>query len=79
MTALLRRAMEQIGELPPDQQDAIAQLLLEELSDEQIWSERFSGTTDDQWDSLAEGVRREITDGETTPLDEVFPSGTTHR
>jgi len=71
--------MEQIGELPPDQQDAIAQRLLDELKDEHAWAERFRGTTHDQWDSLAAGVRREIAAGETAPLDEVFPPGEPRR
>ena len=79
MTTLLQRAIEQIRELPVDQQDAIAQRLLDELKDEQAWGERFSGTTHDQWDSLAEGVRREVAAGETALLDEVFPAGAPHR
>ena len=28
--------------------------------DDQAWTERFEATTDEQWDRLAEGVRREI-------------------
>ena len=73
MTALLQRAMEQISGLPPDQQDAIAQRLLDELRDEQAWAEGFSGTREGQWDSLAAGVRREIAAGDTAPLDELYP------
>jgi len=67
MTALLQRAIEQISGLPSDQQDAIAQRLLDELGDEQAWAERFSGTRQEQWDGLAAGVRREIAAGDTAP------------
>lgn len=37
-------------------------------SDDQAWAERFKATTDDQWDHLAEGARREIAAGDTMPL-----------
>ena len=70
---MLQRAIEEIRGLPPDQQDAIAQRLLDELRDEQEWAERLSGTRQEQWDSLAAGVRREIAAGDTAPLDELYP------
>jgi len=73
MTELLRQAIAQIQQLPPDQQDAIAARFLAELQDEQKWENRFEATTDDQWDQMAAMVRQEIAKGETVPLDEVFP------
>ena len=60
MTELLQQAIAQIQELPPDQQDAIASRFLAELQDEQKWKARFMATTDDQWDQMAEMVRKEI-------------------
>ncbi|NEQ66639.1 MAG: hypothetical protein F6K21_14250 [Symploca sp. SIO2D2] len=74
MTELLQQAIAQIQELPPAQQDAIASRLLAELQDEQKWEARFAATTDDQWDQMAAMVRQEIAQGETIPLDEVFPT-----
>ena len=74
MTKLLQEAIAQIQQLPPNQQDAIAARLLAELQDEQKWEIRFSATTDDQWDKMAAMVRQEIAQGETVPLDEVFPA-----
>jgi hypothetical protein len=74
MTELLQRAIAQIQELPPDQQDAIAARFLAELQDEQKWETRFAETTDDQWDQMAAMVRQEIMAGEIIPLDEVFPT-----
>lgn len=59
MTELLRQAIAQIQQLPPDQQDAIASRFLAELQDEQKWESRFAATTDDQWDQMAAMVRQE--------------------
>ena len=74
MTELLQQAIAQIEKLPPDQKDAIAARFLAELQDEQKWETRFAATTDDQWSQMAAMVRQEITNGETVPLDPVFPS-----
>jgi hypothetical protein len=74
MTELLRQAIAQIQQLPPDQQDAIAFRFLAELQDEQKWESQFAATTDDQWDQMAAIVRQEISAGETAPLGEVFPT-----
>jgi hypothetical protein len=73
MTELLRRAIVELEKLPDDQQDAIAARLLAELKDEQAWASRFEATTDEQWDRLAAMVRQDIANGETIPLDEIFP------
>jgi hypothetical protein len=73
MTTLLQQAITAIEQLPSAQQDAIARRLLDELADNAAWEGRFRATTDDQWDRLAESVRRDITAGATTPLDAVFP------
>lgn len=73
MTELLRQAVAEIEKLPAEQQDAIATCLLAELKDEQAWEKRFKATTDKQWDKLAQMVRQKIPDGETSPLDDVFP------
>ena len=74
MTELLRQVVAEIEKLPDEQQNAIATRLLEELKDEQAWENRFAATTNKQWDKLAQMVRQEIADRETSPLDDVFPS-----
>lgn len=74
MTKLLQQAIAEIKKLPADQQDAIAARFLAELQDEQKWENRFAATTDDQWDQMAAMVHQEIAEGETVPLDEVFPA-----
>ena len=67
MTELLQRAIAEIEKLPGDAQDAVATRILENLADEQAWTERFEATSTEQWDRLAEMARREIADG-TIPL-----------
>ncbi len=73
MTALLQRAMAEIQKLPPRDQDAIAARLLAEVDDERQWDQRFVSTTDEQWDRLVVEVRRDVAEGGTVPLDDVFP------
>lgn len=73
MTELLQQAIAQIELLPPDQQDYIATLVLDELKDEQRWLNSFAQTTDSQWDQLVEMVRLDIKNGDTIPLEKVFP------
>lgn len=65
MTELLQQAIAQIQQLSPDQQDAIASRFLAELQDEQKWESRFAATTSDQWDQMAEMVRKEIAANES--------------
>lgn len=72
MTELLQKAIAEIKKLSPEQQDAIASRFLEELQDEQKWSTRFTSTTDEQWNRMAQMVRQEINDGETVSLDDVI-------
>ncbi|MBW4519289.1 MAG: hypothetical protein KME16_06255 [Scytolyngbya sp. HA4215-MV1] len=73
MTELLQRVIAELEKLPDQEQDAIATRLLAELEDEKEWKIRFESTTDEQWDSLAAMVRRDIVAGDITPLDEIFP------
>jgi hypothetical protein len=74
MTELLQQVIAQIEKLPLDRQDAIAAICMAELQDEQKWETSFESTTDEQWDRMAEMVRKEIATGETVPLNTVFPS-----
>ncbi len=73
MTTLLQKAVAEIEKLPIEDQDAIAARLLAELDDERTWSARFAATTDDQWDRMVAEVQREVANGDTRPLDDVFP------
>ena len=74
MTRLLEQAINEIGKLSAEEQDAIAERILLELADEREWDSRFNATTDEQWDRLAQLVHYEIAAGETEPLENIFPA-----
>ncbi len=67
--ALLQKAISEFEKLSVDDQNAVAARWLEELKDEQIWAEKFAATTDEQWDKLADLVRKDIAKGDVTGLD----------
>jgi DNA-binding MarR family transcriptional regulator len=60
MRELLQKAIAEIEKLPAEEQDAVAARILADLTDEEGWSSRFNATTNEEWDSMAEMVRREI-------------------
>ena len=67
MTALLEQALAEVRKLPPDQQDAIASLILEELEDEEKWSRAFA-QSQDALARLADKVRAEKRAGKVKPM-----------
>lgn len=74
----LDRIVEEVGKLPPREQDAIAEMFLLAVADEQRWTELFQATTDDQWKKLTGFVENEIAEGGLVPVKDVFsPSGKT--
>ena len=68
MTRLLEEAFGEAQKLPPEDQDALAQRILDNLRDDRAWDNAFERTTDEQWDRMAESVRSEIASGDTEPL-----------
>jgi hypothetical protein len=76
MTELLRRAVAKIEKLPAPEQDAIASRILDELADEEAWSERFAATTDEQWDRIAEMARHDIATGGAMSLEDFLSTRT---
>ncbi|HJZ69009.1 MAG TPA: hypothetical protein VKF81_12860 [Blastocatellia bacterium] len=74
MTELLEQAINEVGKLPAEEQDAIALRILAELTDDREWETRFRATTEDQWERLAELTRQEIAAGQTERLDEILSS-----
>jgi hypothetical protein len=73
MRSLLQQAIAEIEKLPAEGQDAIATRIMADLADERAWEDRFNATSDEQWERLTQAARREITAGDTTPLDDVSP------
>jgi hypothetical protein len=71
MTTLLGRALEKVGVLPPDEQDAIASQILDSLADEEAWKKRFAAKGD-RLRQLAQEALDEDERGETRPLGDLL-------
>jgi len=65
MTKLLENAISRIKNLPDEEQDTMAQIILEELDDEQLWNDQFVHSQD-KLDAMAKKVKEDITGGRTT-------------
>jgi hypothetical protein len=68
MTALLEKAMNQINALPPEEQDAVASLILEEIESEKKWDTLFA-RSQEPLAQLAQEAIAEYKAGKTKPLD----------
>lgn len=68
MTELLRKAFEEASKLPPQDQDALASVLLVEIEGEQEWDGALS-ETQDELGSLADAALAEHRSGKTATLD----------
>ena len=68
MTALFEKAVSKVSELPDEQQDALATLLLEEIEDEARWDAAFAGSQDLLSQMAAEAME-EHRAGRTRDLD----------
>ncbi len=71
MTTLLERALEKVGALPQDEQDAIASQILETLAEEDGWKQRFAAKREKLRALAAEALRQDAR-GETRPLDDLL-------
>jgi hypothetical protein len=67
MSSLLDKALEKIGALPPEEQDAIASQILASLADEEAWKRRFAEKRD-VIRRMAQEALEEDEKGETLPL-----------
>ena len=67
MTQLLEKALVAVYKLSPEKQDAIAAVILEELEDEQQWTEAFAASQD-KLAQLAQKVRADIKAGHVTKM-----------
>ena len=69
MTQLLEEAFDRAAQLPDEEQDAFARLLLAELESEQRWAELFSRPESETLlDQLASEALAAHRAGETQPL-----------
>lgn len=67
MTLLLEKALKAVANLPAQEQDAMAAILLEELASEQHWSDSFAKSQDFLADLAAEALAEHAA-GQTKPL-----------
>ncbi|MCL5266780.1 MAG: hypothetical protein M1469_01595 [Bacteroidetes bacterium] len=65
MTKLLESAISRMKSLPEEEQDGIAQIILEELDDEKQWNEQFA-RSQDKLAAMAKKVKDDIAGGRTT-------------
>ena len=59
MTQLLEKVLTEVYKLPPEKQDAIAAVILEELEDERLWDKAFA-ESQNKLAQLARKVRADI-------------------
>lgn len=71
MTELLKKAFEAVSALPPERQDALAEMILAEIEDEKKWSEAFARSQEKLAD-MANCAVAEHRAGKTRPMDEVL-------
>jgi hypothetical protein len=68
MTRALDAAIAKLATLPADEQDRIAQWLLDELRDDEDWTRRFANSQD-ALSKLAAEARADLAAGRATELD----------
>ena len=68
MTKLLKAAMKRVSDLPDDEQDAVASIILEEVEDEIRWQATFA-KSQDVLARLADEARAEIARGDVSSFD----------
>ena len=68
MTQLLERAFGEAAKLPDTAQDAVGQIVLDELASEKKWAQSFA-TSQDQLAAMARDALKEFEADETLPMD----------
>jgi hypothetical protein len=71
MATLLEKALEKVGALPPDEQDAIASQIFASLADEAAWKKRFVEKRDVIRRMAREAIEEDER-GQTLPLDDLL-------
>ena len=70
MTQALNTAVAEATKLPPEEQDILAAILLDEIASEQRWSRSFACSAD-TLQSMASDALAEFRSGKTKPLDDL--------
>jgi hypothetical protein len=71
MTTVLEAALAEVAKLPPEEQDALGVLLMDEIKSEQRWSQSLAASQD-LLKSLAAEALAEHRAGKTKPLDDTL-------
>jgi hypothetical protein len=69
MNTRLEEAFAQASQLPPEEQEALAALLLDEIASEKLWDRAFA-QSQDQIFQLSDEALTEFMEGRTVSLDE---------
>ncbi|MFA4903710.1 MAG: hypothetical protein WC600_13325 [Desulfobaccales bacterium] len=69
MNTRLEEAFAQASQLPPEEQEALAALLLDEIASEKLWDRAFA-QSQDQISQLSDEALTEFMEGRTVSLDE---------
>jgi hypothetical protein len=69
MTELLEKAFDEASKLSPEEQDLLAQYLLNDLASEELWDQSFVNSQD-KLAKLADEALAEYQRGETKPLED---------
>lgn len=69
MNTRLAEAFAQASQLPPEEQEALAALLLDEIASERLWNRAFA-QSQDQISQLSDEALTEFMEGRTVSLDE---------
>ena len=64
--------------LPKEKRERFAAMILAELEDEERWEELFAGTTEKQWQAMAERARADAHAHGTMPLESVLKGDDFH-
>ncbi|MYF55607.1 hypothetical protein F4225_07560 [Candidatus Poribacteria bacterium] len=68
MTQLLEKVLREVYKLPPEKQDAIAAIILEELEDERRWNKAFA-ESQELLSKMAAEAREKHRKGKTQEFD----------
>jgi hypothetical protein len=71
MTTTLQAAFEKAAALPPERQEALAAVLLEEIADEDRWQQSFARSQEALSKLAAEALDEDV-QGRTSDLDELL-------
>jgi hypothetical protein len=71
MTELLKKAFDAVSALPPERQNALAEMILAEIEDEKWWDEAFA-RSQDKLAAMADEALSEHRAGKTRPMDEAL-------